>query len=80
MLELLSGKHPSQLPNLMPGDMMNWVKLSRDEENRGEDNKLEMLLEVSIACSVVSPEQRPTMWEVLKMIQELKEAVIMEEN
>ncbi|XP_027149371.1 probable inactive receptor kinase At5g67200 [Coffea eugenioides] len=80
LLELLSGKHPSQLPILMPGDMMNWVKLSRDEENRGEDNKLEMLLEVSIACSVASPEQRPTMWQVLKMIQEIKEAVIMEEN
>lgn len=80
MLELLSGKHPSQHPKLMPDDMMNWVKLNRDEENGDQDNKLEMLLEVAIACSMTSPEQRPTMWQVLKMIQEIKEAVILEEN
>ncbi|KAL3505131.1 hypothetical protein ACH5RR_034972 [Cinchona calisaya] len=80
LLELLSGKHPSQHPNIMPDDMMNWVKLNRDEENGEQDSKLEMLLEVAIACSVTSPEQRPTMWQVLKMIQEIKEAVIMDEN
>lgn len=80
LLELLSGKHPSQHPHLMPNDMMNWMRINRDGENGEEDDKLEMILEVAIACSTTSPEQRPTMWQVLKMIQEIKDAVIMEEK
>lgn len=79
MLELLSGKHPSQHPYLMPNEMLNWVRINRDDEDC-ENNKLEMILEVAIACSTTSQEQRPTMWQVLKMIQEIKQAVVMEEN
>lgn len=63
----------------MPDDMMNWVRSTRDDDD-GEDNRMGMLLEVAIACSVTSPEQRPTMWQVLKMIQEIKESVLMEDN
>lgn len=79
LLELLTGKPPSQHPVLMPDDMMNWVRSTRDDDD-GEDNRMGMLLEVAIACSVTSPEQRPTMWQVLKMIQEIKESVLMEDN
>ncbi|KAL2498232.1 Leucine-rich repeat protein kinase family protein [Abeliophyllum distichum] len=73
LLELLSGRHPSQHPYLTPDDMTKWMKSSRDEDGQ-EDNRMEMLLDVAMACSVTSPEQRPTMWDVLKMIQEIKEA------
>ncbi|PHU20767.1 putative inactive receptor kinase [Capsicum chinense] len=82
LLELLTGKHPSEHPYLMPDDMIHWVKSTREDNDGsiGEDSKLEMLLEVAMACRVSSPEQRPTMWQVLKMIQEIKEAVIMEDS
>lgn len=64
----------------MPDDMLNWMRINREAENGEEDDKLEMILEVAIACSTTSPEQRPTMWQVLKMIQEIKDAVTMEEK
>ncbi|KAJ8538108.1 hypothetical protein K7X08_014648 [Anisodus acutangulus] len=82
LLELLTGKHTSEYPYLMPDDMIHWVKSTREDHDGtvGEDSKLEMLLEVAMACRVSSPEQRPTMWQVLKMIQEIKEAVIMEDS
>ncbi|KAK3007343.1 hypothetical protein RJ639_016827 [Escallonia herrerae] len=75
LLELLTGKPPSQHPYLVPDDLINWVRSARDEDG-GEDNRLVMLLEVAIGCSATSPEQRPTMWQVLKMIQEIKEVVM----
>lgn len=58
--------------------MLNWVRSTREGDG-GEDNNMEMLLEVAIACSLTSPEQRPTMWQVLKMLQEIKETVLMED-
>ncbi|XP_052190648.1 probable inactive receptor kinase At5g67200 [Diospyros lotus] len=73
VLELLTGKPPSQHPYLMPDDLMNWVRSSREDDG-GDDHRLGMLLEVAVACSATSPEQRPTMWQVLKMIQEIKDA------
>lgn len=79
LLELLSGKHPSEHPFLAPNDMVNWVRSVREEDG-GEDNRMEMLLEVAIGCSLTSPEQRPTMWQVLKMLQEIKETVLMEDT
>ncbi|KAK4599334.1 hypothetical protein RGQ29_009418 [Quercus rubra] len=79
LLELLTGKPPSQHPFLVPNDMVNWVRSTREEDG-GEDNSMEMLLEVAIACSLTSPEQRPTMWQVLKMLQEIKETVLMEDS
>lgn len=78
LLELLSGRPPSQHPNLAPDEMMRWLRSVRGEE--GGESRLEMLLEVALACSVASPEQRPTMWQVLKMIQEIKEMILMEDS
>lgn len=78
LLELLTGKAPSQLPFLAPDEMVEWLRSARADEGgaAGEDNRMEMLLEVGMACSVTSPEQRPTMWQVLKMLQEIKESVL----
>ncbi|XAR61918.1 Non-specific serine/threonine protein kinase, partial [Bertholletia excelsa] len=79
LIELLSGKPPSQHPYLMPNDLINWVRTIREDDG-GEDARLGMLLDVAIACSATSPEQRPTMWQVLKMIQEIKEAVVVDDG
>lgn len=79
LLELLTGKPPSQHPFLVPTDMANWVRAIREDDG-GEDNQLRMLIEVASVCSLASPEQRPGMWQVLKMIQEIKEIVMMEDN
>lgn len=79
LIELLTGKHPSQHPYLAPPDMPDWVRAMREDDG-GEDNRLKMLVEVASVCSLTSPEQRPTMWQVLKMIQEIKESVMMEDS
>ncbi|XP_007017159.2 PREDICTED: probable inactive receptor kinase At5g67200 [Theobroma cacao] len=79
LLELLTGKPPSQHPFLAPEEMMHWLRSCREDDG-GDDERLGMLLEVAIACSTSSPEQRPTMWQVLKMLQEIKEAVLMEDG
>ncbi|GAB4852242.1 hypothetical protein Ancab_016434 [Ancistrocladus abbreviatus] len=80
LLELLTGKPPSQHPNLTPKDTVKWVGAMRDVDDSVEENRLAMMLEVAIACSMASPEQRPTMWQVLKMLQEIKEAVVVDED
>lgn len=79
LLELLTGKHPSQHPFLAPPDMLHWVRTTRDDDG-GYGNQLGILTEVASVCSLTSPEQRPAMWQVLKMIQELKESVMAEDN
>ncbi|CAJ2635366.1 unnamed protein product [Trifolium pratense] len=78
LLELLTGKHPSKHPFLAPTDLQDWVKAMRDDDF-SEDNRLEMLTEVASICSATSPEQRPAMWQVLKMIQGIKDSVSMED-
>ncbi|KAK0576009.1 hypothetical protein LWI29_010499 [Acer saccharum] len=80
LLELLTGKPASQHdPALEPDEMLQWVKSTR-EDDAAEDDRLGMLLEVAMACILTSPEQRPTMWQVLKMLQEIKEAVLTEDG
>ncbi|KAL9461349.1 hypothetical protein AB3S75_004366 [Citrus x aurantiifolia] len=79
LLELLTGKHPSQHPYLAPPDMLEWVRTMRVDDGR-EENRLGMLTEVASVCSLKSPEQRPAMWQVLKMIQEIKESLMAEDN
>lgn len=79
LLELLTGKHPSQHPYLAPPDMLEWVRALREDDGR-EENRLGMLTEVASVCSLKSPEQRPAMWQVLKMIQEIKESAMAEDN
>lgn len=76
LLELLTSRPPSQHPRLMPADMMNWVRSTREDDGGGGDDRLAMLLGVAMACTDKSPKQRPTMWQVLKMLQEIKEAVL----
>lgn len=78
LLELLTGKPAMEHPHSMPDEMVKWVKSVRDGGDV-EDNRLIMLVEVAIVCRASSPEQRPTMWQVLKMIQEIKEAAVIEE-
>lgn len=79
LLELLTGKHPSQHPYLVPADLQDWVSAMRDDDG-AEDNRLGMLTEVATICSATSPEQRPAIWQVLKMIQQIKETVTMEDT
>ncbi|XP_058786188.1 probable inactive receptor kinase At5g67200 [Vicia villosa] len=79
LLELLTGKYASELPFMVPGDMSKWVRSIRDD-NGSEDNRMDMLLQVATTCSLISPEQRPTMWQVLKMLQEIKEIVLLEDS
>ncbi|TKY55685.1 inactive receptor kinase [Spatholobus suberectus] len=79
LLELLTGKHPSQHPFLAPTDLQDWVRAMRDDDG-SEDNRLEMLTEVASICSATSPEQRPAMWQVLEMIQGIKDSVTMEDT
>ncbi|KAK4262331.1 hypothetical protein QN277_027903 [Acacia crassicarpa] len=80
LLELLTGKHPSHHPFLAPADMQHWVRAMRDDDGADEHNGLGMLTEVASICSATSPEQRPAMWQVLKMIQEIKDSVTMEDT
>ncbi|KAI9089075.1 hypothetical protein K1719_029354 [Acacia pycnantha] len=80
LLELLTGKHPSQHPFLAPADMQHWVRAMRDDDSADEHNGLGMLTEVASICSATSPEQRPAMWQVLKMIQEIKDSVTMDDT
>ncbi|XP_015935229.1 probable inactive receptor kinase At5g67200 [Arachis duranensis] len=79
LMELLTGKSPSEVPFLVPNDMLSWVRSIRDD-NGGDDSRMDMLLQVATTCSLTSPEQRPTMWQVLKMLQEIKEIVLLENN
>ncbi|KAK6151208.1 hypothetical protein DH2020_016140 [Rehmannia glutinosa] len=72
LLELLTGKPTSQHPFLAPPDMPDWVRAMRDDDSE-DDIRLRMLVEVASICSLTSPEQRPTMWQVLKMITNIKE-------
>ncbi|CAA0819612.1 Leucine-rich repeat protein kinase family protein [Striga hermonthica] len=78
LLELLTGNCPSEHPNVGPHEMVHWMRSTRDEQN--EENRLEMVLEVAVACCAASPEQRPTMWQVLKTVQEIKEVALMEDS
>nr|XP_043615606.1 probable inactive receptor kinase At5g67200 [Erigeron canadensis] len=73
LLELLSGRPPSQHPHLVPEDMAEWVRAMRENDDMPNDNRLGMLVEVAGVCSLTSPEQRPIMRQVLKMLQEIKE-------
>ncbi|KAK4426387.1 putative inactive receptor kinase [Sesamum alatum] len=72
LVELLTGKTPSQHPFLAPPEMPDWVQGMRGDDS-DDDIRLRMLVEVAGICRVTSPEQRPTMWQVLKMIMNIKD-------
>ncbi|CAL9760929.1 unnamed protein product [Musa acuminata subsp. burmannicoides] len=71
LLELLTGKPPSQHPVLMASELPVWVRSSREDEANNES--LTMIIDIAVAC-IRPPESRPTTWQILKMIQEVKEA------
>ncbi|CAL9050607.1 unnamed protein product [Musa banksii] len=72
LLELLTGKPPLQQPLLMATDLPAWVRSTRDDG--ADDERLMMIIDIAAACVQLSPDSRPTTWQVLKMIQEVKEA------
>ncbi|KAH0697470.1 hypothetical protein KY290_015336 [Solanum tuberosum] len=79
LLELLTGKPPSQHPHLSPPDVPDWVRAMREDDNE-EDRWLAMLIDLASICSLTSPEQRPTMRQILKMIQDIKDSAMVENN
>ena len=79
LVELLSGKPPSQHPILSPADMPHWVKAMRQYNDGSEDTQVGMLVEVASLCSLTSPEQRPKMWQVLWMLQKIKAIVCLDD-
>nr|GEX51026.1 probable inactive receptor kinase At5g67200 [Tanacetum cinerariifolium] len=80
LLELLTGKDASEHHDLIPDDVTKWVKSTRVNGGATEEKRLEMMTEVAIACTIKLPDKRPTMWEVITMLQEIKEAPIMEDG
>lgn len=73
LLELLTGKPPLQHANLIATDLPSWVRSVREDDGP-DDERLMMIVGIAAACIRSSPESRPTTWQVLKMIQEVKEA------
>lgn len=86
LLELLTGKIP--LHSIVNGeamDLQKWVHYVRAEELESgvidgsvsstdcPEDKLIILLDLTVACIAPAPERRPTMRQVLKMIEEVKE-------
>ncbi|KAI4321049.1 hypothetical protein MLD38_034472 [Melastoma candidum] len=74
LLELLTSQLPSQQPESSPEDTVCWAWSTR--EDNGPEERLGMMLEVALACRRKSPEQRPEMWEVLKMLQDIKDVAV----
>ncbi|KAG6532831.1 probable inactive receptor kinase At5g67200 [Zingiber officinale] len=72
LLELLTGKSPLQFPILSATEVPAWVQSTREDSD--DDERLMMIAHIAAACVQPSPDSRPTTWQVLKMIQEVKEA------
>ena len=73
LLELLSGKPPLQHSILVASNLQTYVMSAREDEGVDSD-RISMIIDIAAACVRSSPESRPTAWQVLKMIQEVKEA------
>ncbi|PON50243.1 Tyrosine-protein kinase [Parasponia andersonii] len=83
LLELLTGKTPFRdLVQEHGSDIPRWVRSVREEEtesgddpasgNETSEEKLQALLNISMACVSLVPENRPSMREVLKMIRDAR--------
>ena len=67
LLELLTGKPPAQHPVLMPNDMMNWVRSTRDDDgDDGEDNRMGMIQDIKESIN-----GGPTRWVILGFVENL---------
>ncbi|CAL9150497.1 probable inactive receptor kinase At5g67200 [Musa acuminata AAA Group] len=74
LLELLTGKRPSQQPVLVETTLPVWVRSMREDVIEGaDDERLMMIIDIAAACVHLSPDSRPTAWQILKMIEEVKE-------
>jgi len=73
LLELLSGKPPLQHSILVTSNLQTYVQSAREDEGVDSD-RISMIIDIAAACVRSSPESRPAAWQVLKMIQEVKEA------
>ncbi|KAJ8461243.1 hypothetical protein OPV22_034169 [Ensete ventricosum] len=74
LLELLTGKRPSQQPVLEETTLPVWVRSMREDVIEGaDDERLMTIIDIAAACVHLSPDSRPTAWQILKMIQEVKE-------
>ncbi|KAF5727741.1 leucine-rich repeat receptor-like protein kinase [Tripterygium wilfordii] len=84
LLELLTGKCPSVVDAGGAVDLPRWVQAVVREEWTAEVFDLELmrykdieeemvgLLQIALSCTVVSPDQRPRMSHVVKMIEEIR--------
>ncbi|WVZ87443.1 hypothetical protein U9M48_034079 [Paspalum notatum var. saurae] len=73
LVELLSGKAPLQHSVLVASNLQTFVQSAREDEGMDSD-RISMIVDIASACVRSSPESRPAAWQVLKMIQEVKEA------
>lgn len=73
LLELLSGKAPLEHSVLVATNLQTYALSAREDEGM-DSERLSMIVDIASACVRSSPESRPTAWQVLKMIQEVKEA------
>ncbi|CAI0449446.1 unnamed protein product [Linum tenue] len=83
LMELLTGRAPSELRGMAPEEMAELVRGGgggMEEEGGGGNVRMEMLLEMAVRCRSAAAEQRPTMWQVLKMLQEVKETASVEDD
>ncbi|GJN01522.1 hypothetical protein PR202_ga18795 [Eleusine coracana subsp. coracana] len=79
LIELLSGKPPLEHAVLVATNLQNYVQSAREDEGVDRD-RISMIIDIAATCIRSSPESRPTAWQVLKMIQEVKEADTVGDN
>ncbi|KAG0470668.1 hypothetical protein HPP92_017368 [Vanilla planifolia] len=79
LLELLTGRPPLPHRDLVTTDLPAWVRSLREDEG-SDDERVMMIVDIAVACVQPSPESRPTTWQVMKMIQEVKDAEMGEDD